>query len=281
MIAAYVTALVASVLLLKAHPTAHPVSDMLVADIAATLIVFIFSLSFRNSSIYDPYWSVYPIFIAWWWTFTYRGEGDIYRNIAVLVLVTIWGIRLTWNWARGWQGLAHEDWRYRKLSEDTGRMYWLVSLSGVHLFPTLLVFLGCVPLYYIFRSEAPFGLTDLVAVFITSAAVLIETIADIQLHNFRKLPPGKRPKILRRGLWSWSRHPNYFGEISFWVGLFLFCIPVYSPGNYWLISGALAMIALFVFISIPMMEEREKRKEGYDKYQKEVSMLVPLPKRKR
>jgi steroid 5-alpha reductase family enzyme len=82
------------------------------------------------------------------------------------------------------------------------------------------------------------------------------------------------------GLWGWSRHPNYFGEISFWVSIFLFSLPLFMSGMYWLISGMVMMIILFVFISIPMMEKREMRKEGYEAYRKRVSALVPLPPRK-
>ncbi len=250
---------------------------MAVADFAATVVIFLFSLILRNSSMYDPYWSVYPMFIAFWWFFQFGAEGDLIRNVIVLCIVNAWGIRLTWNWARSWPGMVHEDWRYTKLSEDTGVFYWLVSFLGIHLFPTVLVFAGCIPLYYIFQDPSSLGIIDVLATVVGIGAIIIETVADNQLRKFRLSRAEGSSKIMDTGLWGWSRHPNYFGEISFWVSIFLFSLPIFLSGMYWLITGVVMMIILFVFISIPMMEKREMRKEGYEAYRKRVSALVPLP----
>lgn len=281
MIIAYVVALGASAVFLRYSGIGDPIWNMAGADFIATVVIFLFSLWQRNSSIYDPYWSVYPIFIAFWWFFEVGDAGNTVRNLLVVALVLAWGIRLTYNWARTWPGMIHQDWRYTKLAEDTGPFYWIVSFLGIHLFPTILVFGGCIPLYFIFQMPEPAGLVDLVAALVTGGAIYIEFTADNQLLRFRmEKNSGKASGILESGLWGYSRHPNYFGEIMFWVGLFLFSLPVFLDGIYWIISGAILMIILFVFISIPMMEKRQMGKEGYAEYRKRVSALIPLPRKK-
>jgi steroid 5-alpha reductase family enzyme len=279
-IVAYIVAFAVSAVILLHSGIQNPIVNMAVADGAATVVIFIFSLILKNSSMYDPYWSVYPIFIAFWWMAEFGDAGNTVRNLLATGLVVAWGVRLTYNWARSWPGMVHEDWRYTKLSDDTGPLYWLVSFLGIHLFPTVLVFLGCIPLYFIFQDPSALGFIDALAVVVTAGAITIEAVADNQLRAFRLARTESSPKIMATGLWGWSRHPNYFGEIMFWVGIFLFTLPQFMAGEYWIIAGMASMIVLFVFISIPMMEKREMRKEGYDLYKKRVSFLVPLPPKK-
>ena len=117
---------------------------MLVADIIATVIIYLGSYSYRNSSIYDPYWSVVPPLILLFWIFNIETINML--NLYFLAFsVLFWGIRLTYNWARGWEGLKQEDWRYLDLRKKTGRYYQLVNFFGIHLFPTIIVFLCCLP----------------------------------------------------------------------------------------------------------------------------------------
>ena len=105
---------------------------------------------------------------------------------------------------------------------------------------------------------------------------MIELIADLQLHAFIK---NRKPgEFIRTGLWAWSRHPNYFGEVLFWWGLMLFGLAAYPEGWWWLILGALAMTLMFVVVSIPMMDKRScERRPGYDAFMRQVPMLVPQP----
>ncbi|MGB1581417.1 MAG: DUF1295 domain-containing protein, partial [Nevskiales bacterium] len=127
--------------------------------------------------------------------------------------------------------------------------------------------------------SAPLGWLDAVAVFVTAAAILIEMVSDIQLHAFLKTrQPGQ---LMDKGLWGWSRHPNYFGEISFWVGLMLFGLAV-APQQWWLVCpGAVAMILMFVFASVPFLDNRSlERRPEYADYMKRVSAIIPLPPKK-
>lgn len=268
-----------------------PVWTAAVADVAATLAIFAFSRAWNNSSIYDPYWSVIPPVIGGYWLLV-PGGGVPLRQAAVLFVLSAWAVRLTWNWLRGWDGLSHEDWRYVDLQTQHGPRYWWVSFAGIHMFPTVVVFLGCLPLWPALTSpNRALGVLDAVALLVAGGAVLIETVADEQLRSFRRaqasgahsadgdgsaaIPGGG--KILDTGLWAWSRHPNYFGEMLFWWGLYLFGVAA-SPESWWMFLGAASITVMFVTISIPMIDERScKRRPGYAEHMKKVPALFPWP----
>jgi steroid 5-alpha reductase family enzyme len=274
-IIAYIIAIYAGKLSLDHIQTSSDVLNMLIADIIATVIIFIFSLMSGNSSLYDPYWSLIPVPIALYWIYLFP-EGNHTRHILMLVAISIWSLRLTINWIKSWPNLMHEDWRYKKLAEDSGRLYWLVSFSGIHLFPTFFVFLGMLPVYYASKMEAAIGIFDIVGLIICLAAVEIEYLADEQLRKF-KASNSVKGANMEKGLWAISRHPNYFGEILFWFGLFFFAIGDQFKENAWTAVGFISMVILFKFISIPMMEKRlVKTKTDYENYQKRVSALIPL-----
>ena len=245
------------------------------ADVAGTIVIFIFSYIFKNSSFYDPYWSVIPICLALAFIYFAGAEVNTIRQVIVFLLVFAWGFRLTHNWWRGWTGLHHEDWRYIDLAEQTGKAYWLVSFSGIHMFPTIMVFLGCIPLWSsLTLNTASFGIIDILATVITGGAVFIEGLADNQLRRFR-LTNTEKGKYLDTGIWAYSRHPNYFGEIMFWWGLFLFAVG-HTLDNWWMVAGALAITLMFVFISLPMIDNRMlKRRNNYQDKMKRVSTLIP------
>lgn len=152
-----------------------------------------------------------------------------------------------------------------------------MSLVALHLFPTVLVFIGVVPLYTaVVEAPAGFGWLDVVAALVTLGAIVIEAVADEQLRAFRRSTPDGG--ICNVGLWSWSRHPNYFGEIGFWLGLYLFGLAAGAP--WWTGIGFASMVALFLGATIPMAEKRSlARRPAYAEHQKKVSMLVPLPPR--
>lgn len=270
----YILAIFISHLVLHQVPYQDTMIKVLVADIAATIIVFMFSVLLKNSSVYDAYWSVIPPLIALYLIFL-NPEGNSIRQYLIFGLILFWSIRLTANWARGWANLSHEDWRYGKIANDTGKFYWPVSFIGIHLMPTLFVFLGCLPLWFGMQSSEPIGIMDFVAFVITNIAILIEWTADEQLWRYKKQK--NQLSYMNKGVWSLMRHPNYFGEILFWVGLFLFVPASKSYDGWWTVVGFVSMIILFRFISIPLMDKRNMTKRpGYEKYIKEVYALTPI-----
>ncbi len=275
-ILAYLLALCAAVAIGHAAGDLHPVLLVLCADIGATLVIYLFSRLFANASFYDPYWSLAPLVIAFYWVIGFPSSGAVtLRQIFVITLVFIWGARLTFNWARQWRGLDHEDWRYRGLREKTGKWFWLVDLTGIELMPTFIVFLGCLALYpALVTGRGPFGLLDIVAVLVTAGAILLETVADEQLKNFNRQKSGTGA-IIARGVWQYCRHPNYLGEVLFWWGIYLFALAA-SPVYWWTIIGPVMVTALFTFISVPLMDRRNlARRPGYDEVRKRIPALVP------
>jgi steroid 5-alpha reductase family enzyme len=255
----------------------HPLFVAFVADLVATVVVFVFSMVFDNSSMYDPYWSVTPPLIALYWLKTGEFPETLTPpKLLVLALTLLWALRLTLNWARHWRGIAHEDWRYRGLRDRYGSLYWPVSFFGIHLLPTLIVFLACLSLYSAMGAGAgsALGVLDFVAAALTLGAIAIEATADLQLHRFKKGSP-KPGQILSSGLWARCRHPNYLGEILFWWGLYLFCLAS-APENWWFIIGPAAITGLFLGISIPMMDRHLlDRKSGYAEHMRRVPALIP------
>jgi steroid 5-alpha reductase family enzyme len=259
-----------------------------VGDLVATLVVFGFSAAYRNSSFYDPYWSVVPPVLLAYWILAAGLPIDL-RSVLLAGLVGWWALRLTHNWARGWHGLGDEDWRYRQLQAQLGVAYWPVSLLGIHLMPTVWVFLGCLGLYLASgaaevdglaaASRAPLGWMDGVAALVTAAAVWLERRADLELLKFREQRTSAS-ELLRTGVWAWCRHPNYLGEIGFWVGVCLFGVAA-NPSAWWVWLGPAVMIALFAGVTISMIERKlAAAKPGYASYQAAVPRLVPLFRRR-
>jgi len=269
---AYLVALAVALWVWSLTSSWGPLWSVAAADVAATFVIFGFSIKLDNGSMYDPYWSVVPPLIALAWIAGAESTVSTTRQVVVTTLVFAWGIRLTYNWARGWPGLHHEDWRYLDLYSQAPK--WLISLLGIHLFPTVIVLLGCLGLLPALSfGDNPWNWLDSVALLVTGGAILIETVADEQMRVFAR---NKRPgDIMTTGLWAWSRHPNYFGELSFWCGLFLFGLAA-APGFWWSLIGPLAIAAMFRFASIPMLDERSKqRRPGYAAYMAETNAIIP------
>jgi steroid 5-alpha reductase family enzyme len=275
---AYALALTAAIGVAHALDGAHPLWIAFAADVVATMIVFAFSVAFDNSSFYDPYWSVAPVPLGIY--FALQPTAAPARAVLVVLLLFVWAARLTYNFLRGWQGLDHEDWRYVDLRNKTGRAYWLVSLLGIHVFPTLIVFAGCLPMYAaLANGSRPLNLIDAVASLVVILAIAIEAVADAQLRRFKLRSDRQPEEILDRGLWAWSRHPNYFGEMLFWWGLWLFALAS-GPGHAWTVVGAIAITAMFHAISLRLIETRMlQRRPAYVERIRNVPAFVPYRRR--
>jgi steroid 5-alpha reductase family enzyme len=256
-----------------------PLLVALVGDLAATVTVFAFSVAWDNTSVYDPYWSVAPPLLALWFAARPLAVPDRTRTGVVVALVALWALRLTWNWARGWRGLGQEDWRYADIREKTGAAYWPASFFALQLMPTMMVVLGSLSLYVaLSRGTRPLGWLDAVAAAVTLAAIAIEATADRQLLRWTRSHPEPRATFAG-GLWRWSRHPNYFAEVLFWWGLALFAVAA-APFRWWMLLGPAAITALFLGVSIPLIERRMlARHPSFAERRRSVSALVPWPPR--
>ena len=277
---AYVTAGIMVWLVYDAISIFHPLIIVFTLDVLATLVIFLFSLLFNNSSLYDPYWSLAPPLIMLFWVFNAQTlEALTLMQILILGTVIFWSIRLTLNWLMRWRGIKDEDWRYISFRFKYQEQYWIVSLTGIHLFPTLIVFLGCLSVYpALVMHEGTMGLMEWIAFGVTFSGVLTEAVADLQLRSFNR--EESKSDFQNAGLWKYSRHPNYFGEVLLWVGLFLFSTGM-EEFYWWILPGPVLMILMFYAISIPMIDKRMlRRRTGYRDYIKRTSALIPLPPKK-
>ena len=245
--------------------------SLLIADVAATVVTFIFSVIFGNASVYDPYWSVQPpvILIAF-----AIGKELTVLGVLLLIVVSFWAIRLTVNWAYTFANLNHQDWRYTMLKEKTGIFYPVINFVGIHMVPTLVVY-GCIlPAVWAVINGVNVNFGSVLFLCLALGAATMQGIADVQMHKFRK---NRNASFIRIGLWKYSRHPNYLGEILMWWGVALSVICA-APNAWYLAVGALANTVLFFAVSIPMADGRQSRKEGFVEYKKQTRMLLPIKK---
>ena len=236
----------------------------IIIDVIMTLLVFIGSMVLNNSSLYDPFWSIIPLFILVLWMMYFEAFG--LEMIIVLSGVTIWSVRLTRNWLIDFKGFTHEDFRYVEFREKFKGLYWVVSFLGIHLFPTLIVLLSLYPLLFILEGEIIYSLVIYLGTAIMVLGAVICFISDAQRREFkRKVRQGS----IKTGLWKYSRHPNYFGEILFWVGVFVASV---STGiHIEAMLGVIGMLLLFNLYSVPKMEQKLlNNKPDYEEVMKEV-----------
>ncbi len=149
-----------------------------------------------------------------------------------------------------------------------------MDLMGIELMPTLIVFMGCLPLYpALVTGRNSFNALDVIAILVTSGAIVLEATADEQLKRFIQRKPSTGA-VITDGLWRYSRHPNYLGEILFWWGLFLFGLAA-SPDYWWMIIGPIMVTLLFTFISVPLMDKRNLvRRGGYQELLERIPALL-------
>lgn len=235
----------------------EPIYSMLFADVLITFLVFLISMKINNSSLYDPYWSVIPPFVVFGWMVSFNSFN--FYSYVLLVSVMIWSYRLTRNWVIDFVGFTHEDFRYVDFREKFGKYYWIISFLGIHLFPTLIVFASLVPIYFVIEQGVTSPVYIYLGSFIMIAGALICFYADGQRREHKKQYPNKS---IRSGLWKYSRHPNYFGEVLFWAGA---AVASFASGFYLIaLFGFIGMVMLFNFYSVPKMEEKLlKNKDDY------------------
>ena len=271
---------------LEARWPGAPLFNGLIITCACTTVVYLFSLRADNSSVYDPYWVLAPLHLAFVWKAQAPGGFWFYepRETLCIVLLWAWAVRfivmVPWE---GWRtGLTHEDWRYAQLRARLGaKAYWPFSFTSLHLTPTLLVYGALCPLgRVILQGDAapPLNALDAAAALVTAAGIGVEGVADETLRRWQRANPGARTAF-RGGLWRYSRHPNYCGECLFWTGLLLFAAAagaLQAEGR--LAAGAASMWAFFRLASVPLMDARSlERRSDYAEVMRSTSALLLLP----
>lgn len=241
---------------------------LFMADFVATVFTWAVGLLYRNVSVYDPYWSVAPPVLLTLYALLMNQLS--LPAFVMLFTVYVWAIRLTGNWAVTFMGLRHEDWRYTKYRTSLHPvLFHLVNFFGLNMVPTIVVFFAMVPAIRILEMAPAATIFTWIGGAMSLTAVLIQHLADTSAHQFRREHPGE---VCRVGLWKHGRHPNYFGEILMWWGIWVqsLCMPM-----DWTIAGAILNTLLFLCISIPLMEQRQlKNKPDYAQYRKETRLFI-------
>lgn len=253
--------------------SSDPISKLFFIDVIMTVVVYLFSVKYGNASIYDPYWSVIPFGMIFYYLYIFGIDVISLKVILASFAISFWSWRLTGNWLRGWKDMSHEDWRYVNLREKTGKWYLLVNFLGIHMFPTMVVFMAAIPIYYIFLFSNEMNIISWIGFGIAIGGTILEMTADNQLHKFKQQTTNSMA-VCRTGVWRYMRHPNYSGEILFWLGL---CLMAYTPYvSYSIAVGVLLLALMFLVISIPMIDKKLlKSKPEYTIYKESTWSIFP------
>jgi steroid 5-alpha reductase family enzyme len=252
------------------------VTSLLLTTLAVTLgvmaVLWLVSLLVRDASIVDLFWGLGFVVMAWT---TFALTPDIApRRMVVTVATTIWGVRLAAYLA--WRNLGKgEDYRYREMRARHGDRFWIVSLGTVFLLQGLLMWIVSLPVQAAQwpQSAAPFNWLDAFGVLLWGTGLAFETIADWQLAAFKRR--GGRG-VLDRGLWRYTRHPNYFGDFLVWWGLGTIAA---AGGTWWTLAGPVLMTLLLLKVSgVALLEQSiVERRPAYRDYIARTSAFFPWP----
>ena len=254
---------------------------MLLTTLAATLTLFavlwIASLILRDASIADRFWGIAFLIIAS--SASAATDGAESRAHLVLALTAIWGVRLSFYLTMRSIGSA-EDFRYRQMRRHWGDAFPFVSLVTVFLLQAVIAWIVSLPVQAAIASRTPAHLTiiDFAGVFVWATGFALETVADFELALF-KARPANRGKLMDRGLWRYSRHPNYFGDALAWWGLWLIAG---ATGAWWTAVGPVTMTFLLLKVSGVSLLEKNLRSthREYETYSRRTSAFVPMPPRR-
>lgn len=245
----------------------------LAAVLVLVVLVWLASLSRRDASIIDIFWG--PGFVVAASVYLALFDGWEARSVLALVLVSLWGLRLAAHILWRSRGKA-EDYRYQEMREKHGARFWWVSLFTVFLFQGALMWLISAPLLQAIRAPQPAGWTafDVAALVLFVIGFSFEAVGDLQLTRFRA-DPGNRGKVLRTGLWRYTRHPNYFGDAVVWWSFFALALG--TPGSLWTIYSPLMMTFLLLKVSgVGLLEKKLTRtRSEYSDYVAGTSAFVP------
>jgi len=245
----------------------------LVVVIGYMTAIWLLSLTLRNASIVDVFWGLGFVVLAF--VYFAGGDGFIGRKVLITTLVAIWGLRLSLhilrrNWGKG------EDYRYRDWRERAGGRFWWKSFFQVFVLQGVLLWLISAPLLAAQFYDSPdnFTAVDILGALVWGVGFYFESVGDWQLARF-KSDPANRGKVMRTGLWRYTRHPNYFGDATVWWGLFI--IAAATGEGAWSVFSPILMTFLLLRVSgVALLERKQaETKPGYREYIESTSAFLP------
>jgi steroid 5-alpha reductase family enzyme len=251
-----------------------PVTALAVGALMVSL--WVLSVMLRDASIVDIFWGLGFVTIA---IIGLVGGTQTLRARLVGALTIIWGIRLAMHLLRRNLGTG-EDYRYRAMRRRWGTRFPVISLVTVFLLQGVLMWIVSLPVQAAQSATTPTGLTvvDAIGAAVWFIGFVFETIGDEQLRRF-KADPDNAGKVMDRGLWRYTRHPNYFGDATLWWGLGIIAV---STQSWWALAGPAVMTVFLLRVSgVPLLERRMSRtRPGYEDYVRSTSAFVPLPRKR-
>jgi steroid 5-alpha reductase family enzyme len=250
----------------------------LLAVIVYFTLAWLLSLARRDASVVDIFWG--PGFLILGVLYAALGAGFVGRKALLLTLVAIWSIRLAVHIFQRNRGRG-EDKRYRKWREEGGPSYWWKSWFNTFMVQAALMWLISTPLMAAQRPPLPDRITllDILGALVWLVGFAFEAVSDWQLARF-KADPANKGQVMRRGLWAYTRHPNYFGEAMLWWGYFI--IALGTPGGFWTLYSPILMTFLLLRVSgVTLLEKGlAAEKPGYADYVQSTSAFIPwFPRR--
>lgn len=241
-------------------------------------LLWLLSLLLKNSSIVDIFWGTGFVIFAWV-AFFLTPDGFLARKLLLTILVTIWGLRLSiYILVRNWG--KPEDFRYQAWRNEHGKKWWWYSFFQVFLLQGVLLTVIAAPLLAAQISPTParLGVLDLIAIPLWAIGFFFESVGDWQLKRF-KGDPANKGKVLDRGVWRYTRHPNYFGDSTQWWAYYLIAA---SAGGWWTIFSPILMTILLLRVSgVKLLEKTLDTRPGYKEYSERTSEFIPwFPKKK-
>lgn len=245
-------------------------------------IVSIPALILRKNDLADVLWG--PAFLLTALAATHWGtDGGLaslsLRSIVMLTLLALWAVRLFIH--VGWRNLSHraEDVRYNNWRKQWGKHWLWRSYLQVFVLQALILYVFLTPvLLSVNTPDAQMTWVNWIGLFVGVSGFLFESIADEQLRQF-KVQPENKGKLMTSGLWSWSRHPNYFGEVLQWWGIWLLVIDL--PLGWATIVSPIGVTYLILKVSgVSMLEDLMKNRPGFTEYAAKTSIFIPMPPHK-
>jgi steroid 5-alpha reductase family enzyme len=236
---------------------------------------FLVSLIKKRNDVADVAWGLG--FVLMTWVSFVLSEDSGTRGLLVGVLVSVWGLRLAWHIHSRNKDKA-EDYRYLAWRNEWGKWFFLRSYLQVYILQGIFLFLIVAPVLLINKNAGVgLGLLDIIGVVVWLIGFYFEVVGDAQLARFIKDPTNKG-KLMQNGLWAYTRHPNYFGEVTQWWGLWIIALAV--PYGWAGIIGPATITFLILKVSgIPMLEKKMVENPEFAQYKNRVSVFVPLPPR--
>lgn len=238
------------------------------------VVLWLISVVRRDASIVDPFWGTGFVIVAW--LACVFNAASAARPLLMVGMVTVWGLRLSGyllirNWHHG------EDRRYAAMRAYHGARFPLVSLGTVFLLQGIILWFVSIPIQVgIVHGAGPqLNAFDLTGVSVWCIGLLFEAVGDWQLAMF-KANPANADRVMDRGLWRYTRHPNYFGDFCVWWGLYLISI---SAGGWWTIGSPLLMSVLLMKVSgVTLLESTiSERRPAYAAYRSRTNAFFPGP----